>query len=268
MPVITKITTQQKNMDRYNIYMDYGKGEEYAFSVDENVLIKFSLKKGMELDDFSLMEIRNNDDVRKTYNRAIHYISRRMRSEKEVRDYLVKKEMVAPAIDEVIHKLTEQKYLDDEQFAIAFVRTLVNTTDKGINTVRSELKEKGIAEPLIRSSLTEYTKDQQIEKAIKLCEKGIKKYHNESERIQKQKIEQMLSRKGYPFEIISIAIEEANVNGEQDQEMEAIKYQGEKAQRKYAKLSGYEYRQKMKQALFRKGFSIELIDRFLEETDD
>ena len=54
MAVITKITTQQKNQDRFNIFMDYGKGEEYAFSVDSDVLIHFQLKKGMELDDFSI----------------------------------------------------------------------------------------------------------------------------------------------------------------------------------------------------------------------
>ena len=52
MPIITKITTQKKNKERYNIFMDEGKGEQYAFSVDEAVLIKYQLKKGMELMTF------------------------------------------------------------------------------------------------------------------------------------------------------------------------------------------------------------------------
>ena len=45
MSMITKITTQQKNKERFNIFVDEGKGEKYAFSVDEAVLIKFQLKK-------------------------------------------------------------------------------------------------------------------------------------------------------------------------------------------------------------------------------
>ena len=49
-----------------------------------------------------------------------------------------------------------------------------------------------------------------------------------------------------------------------DEEMEAIRYQGEKAQRKYSGYTGYEYEQKMKQTLFRKGFSMDLIERFME----
>ncbi|MGV3466194.1 MAG: recombination regulator RecX, partial [Heyndrickxia sp.] len=45
MPIITKITVQKNLSDRYNIYLD----EEYAFSVDEDVLTRFQLRKGKEL---------------------------------------------------------------------------------------------------------------------------------------------------------------------------------------------------------------------------
>ena len=85
MRTITKITTQQKNTERYNIFTDEGSGEQYAFSVDEAVLIKFGLKKGMDLDDFLYTEICYEDDIRKSYNLALHYLGRRMRSESEVR---------------------------------------------------------------------------------------------------------------------------------------------------------------------------------------
>lgn len=267
MAIITKISIQQKNKDRYNIFMDSGRGEEYAFSVDESVLIKYGLKKGMEVDQLALTEIAYADDIRKSYNLSIHYLSMRMRSEKEVRDYLKQKDMEPPAIDEVIHKLTEQKYLDDEQFAIAFVRTQINTTDKGINVIRNELKEKGISDSLIQLSLKEFKTDLQISKAIKLCEKGIKKYQKDSERILKQKLEQMLVRKGYPFDIISIAIEEVEFDGDVDHEMDAVRFQGEKAHRKYESLSGFEYQQKMKQFLFRKGFNMDVIEKFISEKE-
>ena len=150
MPMITKITTQQKNKDRYNIFTDEGHGEKYAFSVDESVLLKFQLKKGMELDELFLTEIHYEDDIRKAYNRALHYLSSRMRSEGEVRTYLLEKEIDAPIIQEVILKLYEYKFLDDEQYAIAYVRTQMNTTDKGNIVIKRELKESGIREELNR----------------------------------------------------------------------------------------------------------------------
>ncbi len=265
MAIITKITTQQKNHDRFNVFMDYGKGEEFAFSVDSDVLIKFQLKKGMELDDFSFLEIQYQDDIRKAYNLAVNFLARRMRSEKEIRDYLVKKEVEEPVINEVLHKLTAQKYINDMEFALAFVRTQANTTDKGPDLIMLELKEKGIAEGLRLQALEEFPREQQLDKAVKLSGKFFEKNSKDSLKIQKQKLEQLLLRKGYPFEIIQIAVQETGGSSETDEEMEAIRYQGEKAVRKFSNLSEFEFRQKMKQTLYRKGFSLDVIEKYLAE---
>jgi regulatory protein len=265
--VITKITTQQKNKDRFNIFMDYGKGEEYAFSVDSAVLIRFELRKGMEIDEFSILEIQFQDDIRKAYNRAINYLARRMRSEKEIRDYLAEKEIEQPIINEVIHKLAAQKYINDEEYALSYVRTQINTTDKGPDLIRMELKERGINEGIIKHAIAEYPFEDQVEKAIKVAEKVIKKNSKESQRIVKQKAEQFLLRKGYSFDVILLALTEADTDKELDDEMEAIRYQGEKTHRKYSKFTGFEYTQKMKQALFRKGFSMDLIEKYLDEAE-
>ncbi|MDP4170972.1 MAG: recombination regulator RecX [Bacillota bacterium] len=269
MAIITKITTQQKRQDRYNVFLDYGKGEQYAFSVDENVLIKFQLKKGLELDDFALMEINYQDDIRKSYNLAVGYLAARMRTEKEIRDYLAQKDMEEPVIKEVIHKLFEQNYINEQEFAFAYVRTQMNTTDKGVKIIKTELKEKGLAEGLIQSALELYPFEMQVEKALKLCSKYSKKNTNESKRLLNQKLESMLMRKGYPYEVINLAVNEAEqAEGEKNDEWDALVFQAEKAHRKYSKYSGYEYRQKMKQALFSKGFSIELIERVLSNKNE
>ncbi|MDM5226864.1 recombination regulator RecX [Cytobacillus sp. NJ13] len=268
MPIITKITFQKKNTDRYNIYMDYGKGEEYAFSVDEDVLIKHQLKKGMELDEFSLNEIGYQDDIRKSYNMAIQYLSRRMRSETEVRKHLADKEVEEPVIQEVVHKLYDYNFLNDEEYAIAFVRTQMKTSDKGKGLIRTELKEKGISPKLIDEALEVYPREAELSTAIKLCEKHAQKNARDSSKILRQKLEQMLMRKGFNFDIIQEAVSETETEKEEDEELAALKYQAEKAKRKYANLPEFEFRQKMKQALFRKGFSFELIDQYLNDGEE
>lgn len=267
MAIITKITTQKKSTDRYNIFLDHGNGEEYAFSVDEDVLIKFNLKKGMELDDFAIMEIHYQDEIRKAYNSAIQYLSRRMRSETEVRNFLKEKESPEPVIQEVIHKLYEYQFLNDEEYARAFVRTQMNTTDKGIELIRRELKEKGIKGDLLEAALKEYPLTNQIEKAKELWKKAMQKYSKESDRVMKQKAEQNFIRKGYSYAVIAIAMEEVE-DIDESGELDALRYQGEKVHRKYKHLKGYEYEQKMKQSLYRKGFSIEMIERYLSEIND
>ncbi|RSD24041.1 recombination regulator RecX [Mesobacillus subterraneus] len=268
MPVITKISVQKHNKNRYSVFTDSGRGEEYAFSVDEDVLIKYSLKKGMELDDLSVTEMLFQDDIRKAYNTAINYLAHRMRSEAEVWEYLKKKEIAEPVIKEAVHKLYEFKFLNDEEFARAFVRTKLNTTDKGAGVIQLELKEKGIAPNLISSVIEEVSSDDQLEKAIKLTEKYAQKNKKDSSRILKQKIEQMLQRKGYSFSIIRAAIDETQIEKEEDDEMDALRLQGEKLHHKYSKLPVHEYRQKLKMALYRKGFPMEMIDEFISEKEN
>jgi regulatory protein len=268
MAVITKITTQQKNQDRYNIFMDYGKGEEFAFSVDADVLIKYHLKKGLELDEFSLMEIHYHDDIQKAYSSAISYLARKIRSVKEMADYLLKKDFEEPVIQEVIHKLIDQKYLDDKEYAFAFVRTQINTTDKGPGLIRMELKEKGIEKDLIDQTLASFTFENQLDKAEVICQKYAQKNSKDSQRVLKQKLDSLLIRKGYSFEIINLAVSSLDLDNQDNEELAAISFQAEKAHRKYCSFSGFEYEQKMKQFLFRKGFSFETIEKFLQEREN
>lgn len=51
----------KKNTERFNIFLD----EKYAFSVDADVLVRFDLKKGKELDELDILEIQHGDDVKK-----------------------------------------------------------------------------------------------------------------------------------------------------------------------------------------------------------
>ncbi|MDQ0273617.1 recombination regulator RecX [Cytobacillus purgationiresistens] len=266
MPIITKITVQKKNKDRYNIFLDDGNGgEKYAFSVDEDVFIKHQLKKGLELEDFSILDINYQDDIRKAYNMGIQFLARRMRSENEVRKHLLSKDMEEPIIREAIHRLYNYSFLNDEEFAIAFVRTQKNTTDKGSGQIKNELREKGISDRLITAALKEYPWGEELDTAIRVCGKYINKYKRESSRIVEQKLEQVLQRKGFSFDIIREAIAESDTVKAGEEEQDALRHHAEKLERKYINLPHFEYRQKMKQSLFRKGFSFDLIDQYLQD---
>jgi regulatory protein len=113
--------------------------------------------------------------------------------------------------------------------------------------------------------LEEYSFEHQLEKALMLSKKFIQKNSKESMRVVKQKLENLLVRRGYTFEITNITVRELDLDKPADDELEAIRYQGEKAIRKFSHYTGFEYEQKMKQFLFRKGFSFEIIERFLTE---
>lgn len=266
LPVIKKITAQKNNKDRFNIFFDDGASGQYAFSVSEDIFIKHDLRKGKELSEIELTEIFYHEEIQKSYNQAIQFLSFRMRSMKEVRDYLRDKGIDEGVSEEVIRRLQERKYINDEEFADAFVKTQINTTDKGPIILKEALRKKGITDIIIEEKLDKhYLQEIQLEKAIALCEKQKRKGKTLSYVQLKINLQQMLVRKGYKKEIIHKAIEVTLIHDEENDENEAIRFQGEKAWRKFQSQPKDKRIFKVKQYLYRKGFQLSDIDRFLEE---
>ena len=266
---ITRITTQKKSKNRYNIFLNDGHDEKYGFSVDEAVLIEFKLRKGLDLDNSMIDTLIQKDNVHKSYTQAINFLSYRMRTKKEIYDYLVKKEVEAEHIYQIMGKLEEQNLLDDKLFAEMFVRTRMNTSSKGPLLIKKELMEKGVEAQIAEEAIGIYPYGIQYEKVSKLIEKKWNTAKKDPFRKKIQQLQAALTQKGFTRDVIKDAL--ANVNEEKNQaeEWDAIVFQGEKLVRKHQmKFEGYELRNKVKEALFRKGFSMELINRFFDEHQD
>lgn len=261
MPVITKISIQKNNQSRYNLFLD----SQFAFGVDEDVLIKYDLKKGTHLTEQDLTEIQYEDEIRKAYHAAIQYLSFRMRSKLEIRQHLRKKEWAEEICDIVIRKLEKQQYTNDMEFAKAFVRTYANAGKKGPVVLREELAAKGIKGEAATSALLEYSEDKQVEDAVKQASKLMSQNKGLSYRMLIQKTEQKLLSKGYPKEIVKKAMEEADTEKSEESEWAALAKEADKRAKRLREYTGYEFEQRMKQALFRKGFPLDLISRWLEE---
>lgn len=258
MGVITKISVQQKRIDRYNIEID----GDYSFSADEAVLIEFNLKKGEVLTEADIEGIVLRDGVHRGVNTAINFLSLRMRSRKEVLDYLKKKEIEPNSWEEIMERLQLMGYLNDEQFADAYIKTQIQTTEKGPKLILRELKEKGIEGDIAARLIEQYTVEDQVEKAAALFKKQLKKFKRDSLFLQQKKAEQYLMTKGYSADIVKRAATAAEPD--EEAEMEALMHQAEKAHRRYRSFENREYRQKMKAALYRKGFDLSNIDRAID----
>ena len=140
MNVITKISRQKNNPERYNIYLN----EEYAFAVDEGTLIKFGLTKGKTLEQFDIDEIVYEDEIAKAFNKALNYLSYQMRSEQEVRKKLLAAEYGEAVVEEAIRKLEKLGFLNDESYSKALLETKKRTAKKGPRAIKQDLIKKGI----------------------------------------------------------------------------------------------------------------------------
>lgn len=266
MPKISRITMQMKRQDRYNIFLETAGKEAYGFSVEEETLISEGLTKGLDLSDADLHALKSRDSINRSYNMALHYLSYRMRATKEVKDYLIKKEVDPEHIDEIIQRLTHVKLLDDQAFSEAYVLTKKQTTSKGPRVIKQELFRKGIDQHVVDKAMDLYTQEEQVDMITQLIEKENNKQTKTSQKIVQQKLKQRLMQKGYASDAISIAFEGVEIEKDDDEEWEACVYQGEKILKRHErKHSGYMLKQKVKANLYQKGFDGSLIDRFVEE---
>ncbi|WP_100013316.1 recombination regulator RecX [Lentibacillus sediminis] len=269
MKKITRITTQKKNKNRYNIFLDSGSGEKFGFSADEAILIEFQLRKGLELDEAQLDSLIQKDTIHKIYTQAIHFLSYRMRTKKEIHDYLLKKEADPEQIPQIMEKLEKENLIDDRQFVDMFVRTRMSTSNKGPLLIKKELIEKGVAAQTAGEAVEQYPYDVQYEKIGKWIEKKLNASRKHSFRKQVQQLQATLLQKGFTQDVIQEAFADIDEQKDENTEMEALMHHGDKLWRKHeAKLEGRELKQKVKEGLYRKGFSIEAINRFLDDKTD
>lgn len=153
------------------------------------------------------------EDFEKFYNSSLRFLSYRPRSEKEVRDRLIRKKIDSQIIEKIIAKLKEKKFLNDEEFAKWWIEQRTKVRPKAIRVITLELKQKGISNEIIESLLSKDVSSEEqvlndLELANKLIEKRIERFRNSSKQEIYQKLGSYLSRRGFDWETIKQSIDE------------------------------------------------------------
>ncbi len=264
MAIITRVAAQKNRKNRYSVFIDDGSGERFGFGVNEDVLIQFGLRKGFELTDELIEQIMHEEEVKKALHQCYSFLSFRMRTEKEVSAFLKKKGVDEQIAGQAIAQLKKQHYVNDLEFAKSYVRDKMRFSTKGPLLIQKELKEKGISEEDRRLALEVYSPEEQLEAAVRFLAKKAKQAKRESQKALRQKLGLQLQQKGFTYEIIEEALQTLPEKSPED-EREALRLQAEKAHQRYKKFSGFDYKRRMKQYLYSKGFSIGQIHEVIEE---
>ncbi len=198
MKKISKIEYQKKNKDRFNIYLD----DSYAFAVDMNVMIKYSLAKNMELEDDFISEILTAEEEMNAYNYAVNLLSRAPKSEKELKMKMQDKGYDVIFIENVIKKLREQRYIDDERYSEMFISSKINTSKDGRRKIKEALYNKGINKEIIDEKLSSVSEEEEIERAFLLAKKKLASMKEEDTRKKTLKLSNYLINKGFEYSTV------------------------------------------------------------------
>lgn len=255
-----KITKLEKKKRLYLLELD----NDQKLYITEDTIVRFFLSKDKEISEEELKEIKEFAQYSYGKNLALYHLSFKARTTKEVRDYLTKYEIESVIIDKVVQHLTEEKWLNDRQYARNLIEVNLLSGDKGPILLEQKLQQKGITESLLQEILADYDFTEVISRtAIKLQKKYQGKYPLKAI---ETKIIQGLIAKGFTYSQAKIAFQNLEVEVDEETTNELILKDIEKQYRKYSKkYEGYELQQRLTQSLARKGYDYTDIKSAISE---
>ncbi|RME76870.1 MAG: hypothetical protein D6784_04935 [Chloroflexi bacterium] len=195
---ITALKRQVKRKDRVSVFIE----GEYAFSLMESAAAVLS--PGQYLSDEEIDRLQQADLYQKAYHQALRYLGIRARSQAEMEQYLTGKDYPPAVVAATLARLQREGYLNDADFAGAWVDSRGRLKPKGKRALQYELKQKGIANELIESALAGLDEENLAWAAV---ESRLSRWKNLDDDRLKQKVWGFLARRGFDYEIARLTYE-------------------------------------------------------------
>ena len=187
---------------RSNIFLD-GK---YAFSLDNEVLVKESLKIGQELSSAQIRQLTEANTIQRCHDVALRFLSFRPRSRAETRLRLHQRGYPDAVIEGVISQLERSGLLDDKAFAEFWKENRNTFRPRGQRMLKLELRRKGVQSTIIEE-VTENVDEP--ENALKAAVARARTIPAGDYQVFRQRLGNYLQRRGFSYRVINTAVKKA-----------------------------------------------------------
>ncbi|MDD4706503.1 MAG: RecX family transcriptional regulator [Bacilli bacterium] len=221
----------------------------------EETIIKRNLLINKNISQTELNLIIKENNKLEAYYITINYLNKKMRTEFEVKEYLLKKDYNKIIIDNTIAMLKKQGYIDDDKYINSYISDQYNLTNNGPDKIKYNLIKLGINESKIKIN-----QDFNL-KIRKIIDKKVNINNKLSTRALIINISHYLINLGYPMEMFQDYLEKIKTN---DDKYIKVEYQQiyNKYKNKYDqnKLNLY-----IKDKLYQKGYDLDLINKTIKK---
>jgi regulatory protein len=239
---------EKKKNGMYQVFFDNGNNVD----IHEEIILKNDLLIKKEASEKEIDKMLDENKKYIAYNLAIKSLSSKMKTEKEIKEYLSKNNFDDSTIEEVIKLLKKSKYIDNITYAKAYVNDKIILSNDGPYKIKKKLIDLGIDEDSIDDALNVFDKDTQKEKIEKISNKFISTNRNKSAFMLKNKIIEYLSNLGYSKELVYEYINKTSFSNNKEIAKKEYDKIYKKLSRKYSK---EELEFKVKQKMYSLGFT-------------
>ena len=221
----------------------------------DDVILNNGLLYNKVLDDDLLMKISIETEYYDIYDKTIKFISRKLRSEYEIDEFLNKHDVPLDSKNKIKEKLKSIGLINDDNFTKAYIYDRFNLSSDGPNKIKKDLINYKIDLNIIENNLFILKEEDIKEKIEKIVSKKIRLDHKHSLSFIKQKIKSDLNNLGYDSDMIESSLQNITLsNNNINKEYETIY---NKLVKKY---EGKDLEFHIRQKLYQKGYKIEEIN--------
>ena len=158
----------------------------------------------------------------KTFERALRLLSYKPRSVAEMRRRLLEKDWAEEAVvDQVVARLRELDYLNDEEFAANLANSRLTAKPLGRTRLRRDLQRRQLSSQTIEGALDEAYERQSEEELIeRAINKRLRLKGAPATREEAKKLFDYLMRRGFGYDLIVRKVREASKGVEATDEAE------------------------------------------------
>lgn len=191
MKKITAIEPQ-KNRNRVNLHLD----GEFAFGLAR--ITAAWLKVGDVLTEERINELKNKDESERALQQALLFLSYRARSEKEIKQNLLKHEYSESVIEQTLERLRENRLANDSEFAKTWVENRSTFRPRSRRVLSMELRQKGLDEETVKTAVADVDENAL---AFESARKRAPRFKSLEWGEFRKKLSEYLARRGFPYSV-------------------------------------------------------------------
>ncbi len=192
--VVTGLKFNPKGKKGVDVYLD-GKR---AFKLTNSLAMELNI--GQVLTDADIKDVISRNAQEEAYRQAISLVSRRPRSEHEIRDRFRRKGILQETQDIVLVRLQEAGFINDLAFAQAWIENRETFRPRSAWALRFELRKKGVSEETIEAALEGFDDDSA---AYRAALKAASRWKGTAWEEFRKRVTAYLSRRGFQYSTIS-----------------------------------------------------------------
>lgn len=232
---------------QYQLFLE----DDTSIIVHEDLILKYDLLLQKKISPSMQEKILEENLSYIAYDLAVKYLAKKMRSELEIKEYLLKQKVDSTIISSVIEKLKGQGYLNEKDYVQSYFADKINFSFAGPLKIEKELLALGISMDSVAIGKASFPLELEEERIKKIIERMVKNNRNKSEVMLRKKIQEYLILNGYTPSIVSSLLSKIKVKTDETIQKKEYDKIYKKLSRKY---SGNELEYKVRQKMYALGF--------------